>query len=86
MSWRSAPGVVTLWRSHAGTGRSMTRLLKTGGPLGILIDQDIESVESVFVPFFYRLAATPRGAADVALRADVRPAWRGRAGGSRPCR
>jgi len=65
---RAANGVATLWRSDPGTGRSMLRLLKAGGTLGILIDQDIESVQSVFVPFFDRLAATPRGAADLALR------------------
>ncbi len=65
---RAANGVATLWRSDPGTGRSMLRLLKGGGTLGILIDQDIESVQSVFVPFFDRPAATPRGAADLALR------------------
>ncbi|HVO20187.1 MAG TPA: lipid A biosynthesis acyltransferase [Anaeromyxobacter sp.] len=68
---RAANGVATLWRSDAGTGRSMLKLLKTGGTLGILIDQDIESVQNVFVPFFHRLAATPRGAADLALRSGA---------------
>ena len=65
---RAANGVATLWRSDNATGRNMLKLLKTGGTLGILIDQDIDSVQSVFVPFFDRLAATPRGAADLALR------------------
>jgi KDO2-lipid IV(A) lauroyltransferase len=46
----------------------MLRLLKAGGTLGLLIDQDIRSVQTVFVPFFGRLASTPRGAADLALR------------------
>jgi KDO2-lipid IV(A) lauroyltransferase len=65
---RAAGGVATLWRSDASTGRRMLKLLKSGGTLGILIDQDIESVQSVHVPFFGHLAATPRGAADQALR------------------
>ena len=46
----------------------MLRLFKQGGTLGILIDQDIREVQSVFVPFFGRPAATPRAAADLALR------------------
>ena len=45
----------------------MLRLLRQGGTLGILTDQDT-NVQSVFVPFFGRLAATPRAAADLALR------------------
>ena len=46
----------------------MLKLFRQGGALGILIDQDIRGVQSVFVPFFGRLAATPRAAADLALR------------------
>jgi KDO2-lipid IV(A) lauroyltransferase len=46
----------------------MLKLFRQGGALGILIDQDIADVQSVFVPFFGRLAATPRAAADLALR------------------
>jgi KDO2-lipid IV(A) lauroyltransferase len=65
---RASNGVTTLWRGDTATGRSMLKLLKSGGTLGLLIDQDIDSVQSVFVPFFGRLAATPRGAADLALR------------------
>lgn len=65
---RAAGGMVTLWRGDASTGRGMLKLLKAGGTLGMLIDQDIASVQSVHVPFFGRPAATPRGAADLALR------------------
>ncbi len=65
---RAAGGMTTLWRGDASTGRSMLKLLKSGGTLGMLIDQDIASVQSVHVPFFGRPAATPRGAADLALR------------------
>jgi Kdo2-lipid IVA lauroyltransferase/acyltransferase len=65
---RRSNGVDTLWRNDTATGRRMLQLFKRGGTLGILIDQDIPSVQSVHVPFFGRLAATPRGAADLALR------------------
>ena len=60
--------VGTLWRDDPSTGRAMLRLFKQAGTLGILIDQDIRGVQSVFVPFFGRLATTPRAAADFALR------------------
>jgi KDO2-lipid IV(A) lauroyltransferase len=65
---RAANGVQTFWRNDRSTARDMLKLLKGGGTLGILIDQDISDVQSVFVPFFGRLAATPRAAADLALR------------------
>jgi KDO2-lipid IV(A) lauroyltransferase len=66
--FRAENGVGTFWRDDPATGRSMLKLFKQGGALGILIDQDISDVQSVFVPFFGRLAATPRAAADFALR------------------
>lgn len=66
--FRAENGVGTFWRDDPATGRSMLKLFKQGGALGILIDQDIANVQSVFVPFFGRLAATPRAAADFALR------------------
>lgn len=65
---RAAVQVQTFWRSDAATARDMLRLLKGAGTLGILIDQDIRDVQSVFVPFFGRPARTPRAAADLALR------------------
>jgi KDO2-lipid IV(A) lauroyltransferase len=65
---RAASGVGTFWRDDPATGRNMLKLFKQGGALGVLIDQDIADVQSVFVPFFGRLAATPRAAADLALR------------------
>lgn len=66
--FRAENGVGTFWRDDPSTGRDLLRLFKRGGTLGILIDQDIADVQSVFVPFFGRLAATPRAAADLALR------------------
>lgn len=65
---RAANQVETLWRDDPATGRAMLKLLRGAGTLGILIDQDIRGVQSVFVPFFGRPAATPRAAADLALR------------------
>jgi Kdo2-lipid IVA lauroyltransferase/acyltransferase len=65
---RAESGVGTFWRDDATTGRKMLKLFRQNGTLGILIDQDIPAVQSVFVPFFGRLAATPRAAADFALR------------------
>lgn len=64
---RAARGVGTIWRDDPGAARGMLRLFKQGGALGILIDQDTK-VQSVFVPFFGRLAATPRAVGDLALR------------------
>jgi KDO2-lipid IV(A) lauroyltransferase len=66
--FRAENGVGTFWRDDPATARGMLKLFKQGGTLGILIDQDIADVQSVFVPFFGRLAATPRAAADFALR------------------
>ncbi|BDG04722.1 lysophospholipid acyltransferase family protein [Anaeromyxobacter oryzae] len=66
--FRAENGVGTYWRDDPATGRAMLRLFRQGGALGILIDQDIRDVQSVFVPFFGRPAATPRAAADLALR------------------
>ena len=64
---RARGNLETLWREDPSTARAMLRTFKQGRPLGILIDQDTK-VQSVFVPFFGRLAATPRAAADLALR------------------
>jgi KDO2-lipid IV(A) lauroyltransferase len=57
----------TIWRGAPGAARDMLKLLKSGGALGMLIDQDTK-VQGVFVRFFGELAHTPRAAADLALR------------------
>jgi Kdo2-lipid IVA lauroyltransferase/acyltransferase len=64
---RAAGGVTTLWRESADTGRAIIRTFRQGKALGLLIDQDTK-VQGVFVPFFGRLAFTPRAAADFAIR------------------
>jgi KDO2-lipid IV(A) lauroyltransferase len=50
----------------------MLRALKGNSILGILIDQDTK-VQSLWVPFFGRLAKTPRAAADLAIRTGAVP-------------
>lgn len=65
---RSSGKLNTIWRGRPGAARAMLKVLKSGGILGLLIDQDTD-VQSVFVPFFGRDAKTPRAAADLALRA-----------------
>lgn len=65
--FRAKGGVRSIWRGQEGAARAMLRALRGGEILGILIDQDTR-VQSVFVPFFGALAATPRAAADLALR------------------
>ncbi|XXF79132.1 lysophospholipid acyltransferase family protein [Myxococcaceae bacterium GXIMD 01537] len=65
--FRARGGVRSIWRGQEGAARAMLRTLKAGEILGLLIDQDTR-VQSLFVPFFGELAATPRAAADLALR------------------
>jgi KDO2-lipid IV(A) lauroyltransferase len=65
--FRASGGVRTLWRESPDSGRVIIKTLRQGKALGILIDQDTK-VQNVFVPFFGKLAATPRAAADLALR------------------
>ena len=65
--FRAGGGVKTLWRDDPETGRELIKLFRAGGTLGILIDQDTK-VQGVFVPFFGRLAFTPRAVGDLALR------------------
>ena len=65
--FRQEGGVTTLWREDPDTSRAIIRTFRAGRALGLLIDQDTK-VQGVFVPFFGRLAFTPRAAADFALR------------------
>jgi KDO2-lipid IV(A) lauroyltransferase len=64
---RAGAGVATLWRGSPGLARRLLRLLRGGGFLGLLIDQDTD-VQGCFVPFFGRLAHTPRAVGDLAAR------------------
>jgi KDO2-lipid IV(A) lauroyltransferase len=52
----------------ATAGRELMAALQRNRATGLLIDQDIRDVPSVFVPFFGRPAWTPSGAATLAIR------------------
>jgi KDO2-lipid IV(A) lauroyltransferase len=64
---RAHSNVRTVWRGQPNVARELLRTLRAGKLLALLIDQDTR-VQSVFVPFFGRLAATPRAAAELTLR------------------
>ena len=64
---RARFGVQAIYRESTGSTTKLLRVLKKGGILGMLIDQDTR-VKSVFVPFFGADAHTPSGAAAFAIR------------------
>jgi KDO2-lipid IV(A) lauroyltransferase len=64
---RSRFGTATIHRGSAAAPRQLRAVLRGGGALGVLIDQDLRD-EGVWVPFFGRLAHTPVGPAQIALR------------------
>lgn len=70
LALRAHFGTDTIERGTPGAARKLLRTLREGGALGMLIDQDTQ-VEGVWVPFFGRLAYTPIGAAEIALRQDA---------------
>jgi len=72
---RSATGNIPLAKEHAM--RPMLRALKQNGILGILIDQNVDWYEGVFVDYFGRPACTTDGLALLALHteAPVLPAY-----------
>ncbi|MDX1998365.1 MAG: lysophospholipid acyltransferase family protein [Thermoanaerobaculia bacterium] len=63
---RSRFGTETIERGEAGAARQLLSTLRSGGVLGMLIDQDTK-VDGVWVPFFGHPAYTPVGAAKIAL-------------------
>jgi|GEM_PF-374360 len=64
--FRAQGKLVSIWRESPSASRQMLQTLRNNGVLGLLIDQDTR-VQSLFVPFFGKLAKTPRAAADLAL-------------------
>ena len=69
-------GTTTIARGTRGAARQLLEVLRRGGALAMLIDQDTK-VDGVWVPFFGRPAFTPVGAAEIALRqkANVIPSF-----------
>ncbi len=66
--FRAAGGVRTVGRgTGSGPLREMLSAFRRGALLGLLIDQDTR-VQGYSVPFFGRLAHTPRAAEDLAIR------------------
>ena len=64
---RAHLGTTTIARGTRGAARQLLEVLRGGGALAMLIDQDTR-VDGVWVPFFGRPAFTPVGAAEIALR------------------
>lgn len=73
---RNHLGTTTIARGTRGAPRQLLEVLRGGGALAMLIDQDTK-VDGVWVPFFGRPAFTPVGAAEIALRqkANVIPSF-----------
>ena len=73
---RARFGARTLSRGTPGAAGELLRVMRGGSALAMLIDQDTR-VDGTWVPFFGRLAFTPVGAAQIALRqrAAVLPAF-----------
>jgi len=69
---RTSAGMRVIWRGREGAAKELLRALKSNRMLGLLIDQDTK-VQSVWVPFFGKLAKTPRAAADLVLRTGAAP-------------
>lgn len=67
---RARFGTETIARGSMTAARRLLAVLRGGGALGMLIDQDTR-VDGVWVPFFDRPAYTPVGAAQIALRQDA---------------
>lgn len=64
---RKKRNVETILRSSKDSAKLMLKCIKEKKVMGFLIDQDTK-VESVFVPFFGRLASTPKGPAELAIK------------------
>lgn len=64
---RARFGTETIARGSMTAARRLLAVLRGGGALGMLIDQDTK-VDGVWVPFFGHPAYTPVGAAQIALR------------------
>lgn len=68
VDFRRHLGSETIARGSATATKQLLKVLRRKGSLVLLIDQDIKEAESVFVPFFGKMAWTPTAATDLALR------------------
>lgn len=80
---RSALNVETIYRDESP--RKLLKILKSGGVVGILPDQDIDSLKGVFIDFMGRPAYTPVAPAKLAIAsgAPILPNFLVRLGGGR---
>jgi Kdo2-lipid IVA lauroyltransferase/acyltransferase len=69
LDMRNSAGYQSIHRGRSA--KALLRILKQGGLLGILIDQDIKKINGVFVDFFGRKAYTPTGPVMFALRFGI---------------
>lgn len=67
---RANAGVHTIDRGSASSARDMMKIIRHGGILAFLVDQNLRT-ESVKVPFFGRPAPTPIGPAKLAVRTEA---------------
>lgn len=63
-------GSITIERGTRKAARQILEVLRGGGAIAMLIDQDTK-VDGVWVPFFGRPAFTPVGPAEMALKQDM---------------
>lgn len=70
-STRNHLGATTIARGTRGAARQILGVLRSGGAIAMLIDQDTK-VDGVWVPFFGRPAFTPVGAAELAIKQEMR--------------
>ncbi|RKY43275.1 MAG: hypothetical protein DRP85_00355 [Candidatus Makaraimicrobium thalassicum] len=70
MQMRRRFGVEGIYRDEFP--KKILRLLKKGGTLGILADQDVDSVDGIFVDFFGRPAYTPTAPVKLAMAAKTK--------------
>lgn len=77
---RTESGVKVFYRD--GSPKPILRALRDNQVIGILADQDVDSVEGVFVPFFGEMAYTPSAPARIAMAsgAPLLPAFMVREG------
>jgi KDO2-lipid IV(A) lauroyltransferase len=67
---RKKGGVHTIDRGSSNSARDMIQIIRRGGMLAFVLDQNIRT-ESVKVPFFGKPALTPIGPARIAIRTEA---------------
>lgn len=82
---RAGKNVEVIYRDESP--KKILKVLKKGGMIGVLADQDVDSVEGVFVDFFGELAHTPTAPVVLALTtgAPIIPCFLIREGNRRKC-